>query len=127
MWMGVPVVALAGHNFVSRMGASFMCAAGMNDWVASTDTEYVQIAVTKARDRQALLKLKQGLRERLQACPAWNIDQYTRDFEGALRQMWVAHCQAPARDHQPGQAQAPTQDPASATRKAKGKGKNQGV
>ena len=93
MWMGVPVVALAGHNFVSRMGASFLKAAGMNDWVAATDDEYVQIAVAKAQDRQALLALKKGLRQQLQACPAWNIDQYIRDFEGALRQMWEAHCQ----------------------------------
>ena len=94
MWMGVPVVALEGHNFVSRMGASFLNAAGMRDWVAATDAEYVQIAVAKAQDRQALLSLKKGLRQHLQACPAWHIDQYTRDFEGALRQMWTAHCNA---------------------------------
>jgi predicted O-linked N-acetylglucosamine transferase (SPINDLY family) len=94
LWMGVPVVALAGHNFVSRMGASFMSAAGMSDWVALSDEDYVRIAVAKARDRQALLVLKQGLRQHLQSCAAWNIDQYTRHFEGALRQMWTAHCQA---------------------------------
>ena len=94
LWMGVPVVALAGHNFVSRMGASFMSAAGMSDWVALIDDDYVRIAVAKARDRQALLALKQGLRQHLQSCAAWNIDQYTRHFEGALRQMWTAHCQA---------------------------------
>jgi predicted O-linked N-acetylglucosamine transferase (SPINDLY family) len=122
MWMGVPVVALAGHNFVSRMGASFMSAAGLTDWVAATDDEYVQIAVTKARDRQALLKLKQGLRERLQACPAWSIDQYTRDFEGALRQMWTAHGQRQGQEQQP--VQAPSQAQAAVTRKAKGKGKS---
>ena len=94
LWMGVPVVALAGHNFVSRMGASFMSAAGMSDWVALSDDDYVRIAVAKARDRQVLLALKQGLRQHLQSCAAWNIDQYTRHFEGALRQMWTAHCQA---------------------------------
>jgi protein O-GlcNAc transferase len=46
-----------------------------------------------AADRTALLKLKQGLRARLQSRPAWNIDQYTRDFEAALRSMWVTLCQ----------------------------------
>lgn len=94
LWMGVPLVALAGHNFVSRMGASFMSAAGMSDWVALSDEDYVRIAVAKAHDRQALLALKQGLRQHLQSCAAWNIDQYTRHFEGALRQMWTAHCLA---------------------------------
>ena len=92
MWMGVPVLVKAGNNFVSRMGASFMQAAGLSDWVAQNDAQYVELAVRHAADRQALLALKKGLRERLMASPAWDIDQYTRDFEAALRQMWTTHC-----------------------------------
>lgn len=42
MWMGVPVVTLAGEHFVSRMGASFMTAAGLPEWVADDDDGYVQ-------------------------------------------------------------------------------------
>jgi predicted O-linked N-acetylglucosamine transferase (SPINDLY family) len=61
--------------------------------VAESDADYVRIAAAMAKDRQALLELKQGLRERLLATPAWDIDRYTRDFEHALRQMWLAHCQ----------------------------------
>lgn len=71
-----------------------MTAAGLKDWVAHSDAEYVRIAAAKAKERQALLALKQGLRERLLATPAWDMDRYTRDFENALRQMWVAHAQA---------------------------------
>jgi len=93
LWMGVPVVVKVGGNFVSRMGASFMTAAGLSEWVAESDADYVRIAAAMAQDRQALLEIKQGLRERLLAAPAWDIDQYTRDFENALRQMWLAHCQ----------------------------------
>jgi len=94
LWMGVPVVVKAGANFVSRMGTSFMTAAGLCDWVAASDADYVRIAAAMAQDRQALLSLKQGLRARLQAEPAWDVDQYTRDFEAVLRQMWVTHCTA---------------------------------
>lgn len=90
LWMGVPVVVKAGGNFVSRMGASFMSAAGLPEWVAQSDADYVRIAASMAQDRQALLTLKQGLRERLEALPAWDVDQYTRDFEKALRKMWTA-------------------------------------
>ncbi len=90
LWMGVPVVVKAGGNFVSRMGASFMSAAGLPEWVAESDADYVRIAASMAKDRKALLTLKQGLRERLEALPAWNVDQYTRDFEKALRKMWTA-------------------------------------
>ena len=92
MWMGVPVVVKEGQNFVSRMGASFMRAAGLPEWVAASDEDYVAIAARMAADRQALLDLKRCLRQRLLAAPAWRVDQYTRDFEQALRQMWLAHC-----------------------------------
>ncbi len=90
LWMGVPVVVKAGDNFVSRMGASFMHAAGLPEWVAKSDADYVRIAASMAKDRKALLTLKQGLRERLEALSAWDVDQYTRDFEKALRKMWTA-------------------------------------
>jgi predicted O-linked N-acetylglucosamine transferase (SPINDLY family) len=93
LWMGVPVVVKEGQNFVSRMGASFMRAAGLPEWVADSDEAYVETAAHMTTDRQALLKLKAGLRARLQAAPAWNIDEYTRDMEYALRAMWTDFCE----------------------------------
>ena len=92
MWMGVPVVVKMGNNFVSRMGASFMSAAGLKSWVAKDDAEYIKIAVRMAKDRQSLLTLKQGLRDRMLKSKAWDIKQYTQDFESALEQMWAQFC-----------------------------------
>ena len=92
LWMGAPVVTKRGGSFVQRMGASFMGAADLGDWVADDDDGYVAIAVAKASDRDGLLALKRGLRERLLACPAWDIERYTRDFEAGLRQMWRQWC-----------------------------------
>ena len=88
LWMGVPVVVQAGSHFVSRMGASFMSAAGLSSWVAADDDGYVAVAVREAADRAGLLRLKQGLRERLKAVPAWQIDAYAAHWEDALRGIW---------------------------------------
>ena len=96
MWMGVPVVAKEGAHFVSRMGASFMRAAGLPDWVAQDDDSYVAIAVEKARDRAALLALKRGLRERLLSHPAWDVQRHTRAIEDTLAHMVL---DGPARAH----------------------------
>lgn len=92
MWMGVPVLTLAGHSFVSRMGASFMSAADMSEWIATSDDEYVAIAVRMAADRERLASIQQGLRQHLLQRPAWDIDRYSADFQDALRHMWVCHC-----------------------------------
>jgi predicted O-linked N-acetylglucosamine transferase (SPINDLY family) len=86
MWMGVPVVVKHGQHFVSRMGASFMQAAGLAEWVAKDDDEYVAIAARMAADRLALLTLKKGLRARLQSLPAWNPVLHTRHVEDAILQ-----------------------------------------
>jgi predicted O-linked N-acetylglucosamine transferase (SPINDLY family) len=95
MWQGVPVVVKAGGHFVSRMGASFMTAAGLPDWVAADDDAYVEIARRMAADRGALLELKRGLRVRQLARPGWDIDGYAADFGRALEGMWRDWCETP--------------------------------
>jgi protein O-GlcNAc transferase len=90
MWMGVPVLTIAGGHFVSRMGTSFMQAAGLGEWVAKDDADFVRRAVALSQDRAALLKLKMGMRERLLALPAWDIDAYAQDLQAAVRKMWIA-------------------------------------
>lgn len=87
MWMGVPVITLEGEHFVSRMGASFMRAAGLPEWVAPNEDAYVQIASRMAADRATLLDLKRNLRTRLQTRFGWDVKAHTQAIEDALIQM----------------------------------------
>jgi predicted O-linked N-acetylglucosamine transferase (SPINDLY family) len=87
MWMGAPVLCQTGEHFVSRMGASFMAAAGLSDWVTAGDDSYVATAQRMAADRRALLALKRGMRQRLLSRPAWDVKAHTRAFEAAIEQM----------------------------------------
>jgi predicted O-linked N-acetylglucosamine transferase (SPINDLY family) len=86
LWMGVPVLTLHGQQFVERMGASFMQAAGLPEWVATSEDDYVDIAQRMASDRHALLNLKKGLRTRLLNQPAWDAVRHTRELEDLLLQ-----------------------------------------
>jgi predicted O-linked N-acetylglucosamine transferase (SPINDLY family) len=92
LWMGVPVVTKAGGQFASRMGASILQAAGLSQWVAESDEDYVRIVIDLARDRAALGALKPGLRQQLLVSPICQIEAYTREFEAALQHMWAAYC-----------------------------------
>ena len=40
LWMGVPVVTLAGRTHASRVGVSLLSHAGLAEWVASTPGEF---------------------------------------------------------------------------------------
>lgn len=92
LWMGTPVLTLCGRTFVSRMGTSFLQAAGLPDWVAHSDADYVAIAQRMAADRTGLLALRRSLRQRLLARPAWDIARYSTDFSALLRALWRDAC-----------------------------------
>ena len=92
LWMGVPVVTLAGGNFVGRMGASFMKALGQPDWVADDEAGYVATAARLARNCAAVRVGRRRLREKMAASPLCDIKTYVANFEGLLQRMWVVHC-----------------------------------
>ena len=88
LWMGVPVVSLAGETAVSRAGVSILTNIGMPELVASSREQYVQIARELAGDRARLSELRTSLRARMQASPLMDASQFARDVESAFRQMW---------------------------------------
>ena len=69
LWMGVPVVSLAGAWAGARQGASILHSAGLGHLVAGSVDAFVELAVTLAADRAALLHYREQLRLQLQASP----------------------------------------------------------
>jgi predicted O-linked N-acetylglucosamine transferase (SPINDLY family) len=90
LWMGVPVVTLAGRTHASRMGASLLTAAGRPGWVAATPPEYARLAARLAGDRHALAETRASLREQTARSPLCNASRFVRRFEEALRDAWRA-------------------------------------
>ncbi len=88
LWMGVPVVTLAGDRHASRVGASILSTLGLADWVAHSEDEYVNIATRLAADLQALDTLRQSLRSQLSRSPLTDGARFTAHLEQAYLQMW---------------------------------------
>ena len=92
LWMGVPVVTLAGEVHMSRVGASILRCAGLESLVAQSAADYVAIAVALARDGGRRASLRAGLRDRLLASPLLDHAGFTRQFEQHCRQSWETWC-----------------------------------
>lgn len=92
LWMGVPVVALAGGNFVARMGASFLTTLGRPAWVAADDDAYVAAVCQLAADLPALRQGRAALRATMAASPLCDIASYAGHFQALLQTMWARHC-----------------------------------
>src|SRR5262249_2647028 len=81
MWMGVPVVVLAGGRHASRVGVSLMNAVGLPELIAGSEDEYVRIAADLAADGPRLAELRRGLRERVRGSVLCDGPAYARRFE----------------------------------------------
>ena len=90
LWMGVPTLTLAGDRLLARQGASLLTAAGLAEWIAVSEADYVQKAVSLARDVPRLAVLRQGLRAQVLASPLFDAPRFARNFEAALWGMWQA-------------------------------------
>jgi predicted O-linked N-acetylglucosamine transferase (SPINDLY family) len=93
LWMGVPVVSLAGQTSVARGGVSILSAIGLTELLAGTIEEYVGIAAGLAQDRPRLAELRSSLRPRLRKSPLMDAPGFTRDVEALYRLMWHRWCQ----------------------------------
>lgn len=88
LWMGVPVITLAGENFLSRQGLGILMNAGLPEWVASSGDEYVSIAIALTDDLPGLAALRGSLRRKVLSCPLFDAERFALQFERAVRGMW---------------------------------------
>lgn len=94
LWMGVPVVTLAGERWLGRMGIGTLAPIGLGGLAARDEEGYVATAVALAKDLGGLAQLRAGLRRRVQASPLVDADAYARSVEAAFRTAWREWCRA---------------------------------
>lgn len=88
LWMGVPTLTLAGDTMLARQGASLLTCAGLEEWVANNEEDYVALALAHASDINRLAQLRSGLRQQVLASPLFDAPRFARHLEDALQGMW---------------------------------------
>src|SRR5207237_8445359 len=94
LWMGVPVVTLAGQTHASRVGASLLTTVGLEELIAGDEAAYVRTAVELARDADRLRALRRDLRELVRSSPLMGTSAFVVELEKAYRAMWQHWCAA---------------------------------
>lgn len=92
LWMGVPVVTLAGRRSGGRVGVSLLENAGMPEFIALTTESYLELAANLAGNPDRLVELRAAMRERLKNSSLMDAARFTRKLETAYRQMWRKYC-----------------------------------
>lgn len=93
LWMGVPVVTIAGNSVVSRQTVSALANIGLANELAFPNVEtFIHGAVALAKNHTRLGELRQLIRPRMAASPLCQPEQFARDLETLYRRMWEAWC-----------------------------------
>lgn len=92
LWMGVPVVTLAGQTHAGRVGVSLLSQVGLHECIAENPDRYREIAVHLANDRQKLGGWRGSLRDRMRRSSLCDTTGFARDVEAAYRTIWSEWC-----------------------------------
>lgn len=88
LWMGVPVVTVAGDRHASRVGASLMTQLRLTELIAASVQHYVEIASLLASDGARLRAFRATLRERMASSSLCDAKAFARKMEAAYRDLW---------------------------------------
>jgi len=88
LWMGVPTLTLAGGTLLARQGASMLTCAGLEEWIAGNEEDYVARALSHAADVHRLTQLRSELRQQVLASPLFDAPRFALHLEDALQSMW---------------------------------------
>jgi protein O-GlcNAc transferase len=93
LWMGVPVITLAGDRHMSRVGTSLLTGIGHAEWVTTTPEDYTRVAVELAKTPAKRATVRAGLRQELQRSALFDHAGQAERFGAALRACWREWCQ----------------------------------
>ncbi|NVZ10285.1 tetratricopeptide repeat protein [Allochromatium humboldtianum] len=97
LYMGLPFITLADRPSVGRIGSTILTALGHPEWIAASETDYVERALALAADLDRLAALRAGLRAEMEHSPIRDEGGFVRSLERAYRRMWQLWCRTSIR------------------------------
>lgn len=88
LFAGVPVLALTGKHFASRVSQSLLQAIGLEDLICPTLGEYQARAIDLGTHPEKLLSIRQRLSKNRMTEPLFDTRRYCRNLEKAFEIMW---------------------------------------
>jgi predicted O-linked N-acetylglucosamine transferase (SPINDLY family) len=93
LWMGVPLLTIAGNWLGGIMAATVLEALGHPEWIAHSEEDYVSIVCNLARDVEKRKHLRKTQRARMansQLCDAEGLAQSLGEAFEAMYDRWCS-------------------------------------
>jgi predicted O-linked N-acetylglucosamine transferase (SPINDLY family) len=97
LWAGVPIVTCAGETFASRVAGSLLQAIGLPELIATSQADYLNVALTLATEPDFLEGCRAKLKRNRLTTALFDVAAYTLALEKLYEGMWERHCTGAAR------------------------------
>jgi len=88
LWAGLPVVALIGSHFASRVSASLLTAVGLPELIADNLNDYEALAVQLAEKPEKLEAIRAKLDRNRYTMPLFDTPRFVKDLEKGYIAIW---------------------------------------
>ena len=88
LWTGLPVLALIGQSFASRVSASLLNAVGLQELITYSEKEYEDLSIELATNPTRLKEIKSKLEKNKLIKPLFNTKLFTKNIESAYTKIY---------------------------------------
>ena len=88
LWAGLPVLALTGQSFSSRVSASLLNAVGLQELITYSEKEYEDLSIELATNPTRLKEIKSKLEKNKLIKPLFNTKLFTKNIETAYTKIY---------------------------------------
>ena len=81
LWLGCPLVALAGDTFAARVSGSLLVNCGLPDLITTSLDEYEKLALRFATDADFMRAARERLAKARDNAPLFDSERFARDIE----------------------------------------------
>jgi len=92
LYMGVPYITMADRPSMGRLGSSILEGVGHPEWIASTEENYINLAIALSSNLPHLAAIRKNLRNDLQNSPLMDENAFTTKVETAYLEVFKNWC-----------------------------------
>ena len=89
LWMGVPVLTVAGESMVSRQAAAVLRGVGCTQWICHNEAELVERALVLAKDHNRLHEIRVQQRRQVEQSELLDHSGLADSLEKTFRYWWL--------------------------------------
>lgn len=92
LWMGVPTLTMVGKTLPSRMGATMLKHAGLEEYIAESEEDFLRKGIMLAADVATLSRLRMSMRTRMEKSAIHQPERISAALEQGMRTIWRRWC-----------------------------------